>query len=131
MREALDRRRGQLEVTELIGVSLLARHRRLGDVVHLTRRDVMELPSPRHIVCQRRVERPPRLAQECASGGLDSPVRVDLDEHPLGAALDVDALRDPRRDAGSGRRIVPRERAILEPHTGSLAREREGTGDHQ
>ncbi len=56
---------------------------------------------------------------------------VDLDEHPLGAALDVDPLVDPGRHPRRGGWIVTRERAVLDPHAGALARDRERAGDHQ
>ena len=45
---------------------------------------------------------------------LERPVRVHLDEDPVGPALDVDALRDPGRDARGGRRIAAGERAVLD-----------------
>src|SRR4051794_13630974 len=56
---------------------------------------------------------------------------MDLDEHPFGAALDVDALCDPRFDARRGRRVVAGERAVLEPNAEPLAGQREWAGDHE
>src|SRR5665647_2249083 len=59
-------------------------------------------------------------------------MRVDLDEHPLGAALDVDPLLDPGRDALGVGWIIAGDRTVLDPDPGrSLARERERAGDHQ
>ncbi len=51
-------------------------------------------------------------------------MRVHFDEHPFGPALDVDALRDPRRDARGRRRIVAGDRAVLEADADAFARER-------
>src|SRR5690606_18557222 len=59
-------------------------------------------------------------------------VRVDLDEHPLGAPGDVNALLDPRRDPRRRRWVVPGDRAVLEAEAvPALAGEGERPGDHE
>src|SRR5580704_2042506 len=80
---------------------------------------------------QRVVHRATTVTEQRRGGLLDRAVRVDFHEHPFGTALDVDALRDPRRDARSSRWIVAGERAVLESHAEALAGECERTGDHE
>ena len=81
---------------------------------------------------QRCVHLAAAVAEQRRGGLLDRAVGVDLDEHPLGPALDVDALRDP---ASSTRAAVGGSLPVSAPFSSrtpsALARERERAGDHQ
>ena len=103
---------GRMKSRHCGGIAALAGFGRLDDVVHLARRDVVQHVVRAVVVdaLEVIVHRVHVGAEQRVHVGFLRAVRVDLDEHPLRPAFDMDARLHPSIDARRRRRTRTRAR---------------------
>jgi hypothetical protein len=106
----------QIEVAVEGRIAVLSGHCSSGDVEHLPRRHVVELPRLAVVVTagELLVHPPPGYTEQRLRLILGCAVRVHLHEHPLRPSFDVDCLFDPCADAGWRRGIGRRDGRALD-----------------